>query len=172
MTTTTQDTRKEELLAGAESKYGFVPNLLRQLSTSTAALELYTQGQATLSAEGSRLSGKERNLVQLTVSEINDCGYCKAAHSAIGRMDGVDSSVLAAVSAGQSIEASEGGDYVAAARLLIEKQGHLSGEDLARLEKQGIDREVLFEIIGSIAIKTVSNWVNHIARTKVDAEFS
>ena len=58
-----------------------------------------------------------------------------------------------------------------ATRLLMDKQGHLSGEDLAKLEQQGIDREVLFEIIGNIAVKTISNWVNHIARTKVDKQF-
>ena len=172
MTTATQETRKQELLAGAEAKFGFVPNVLRQMSTSTAALEVYMQGQAALGAEGNRLTDKERNFVQLAVSQVNECDYCKAAHVAIGRMGGADTSDLEAVAAGQTIDASEGGDHVAATRLLMEKQGHLTAEDLGKLEQQGIDKEVLYEIIGNIAVKTVSNWVNHIAGTKIDAQFS
>ena len=172
MTTLTQDTRKQELLDAAESKFGFLPNVLRQMSDSTAALEIYMNGQAALAHEGTKLTDKETNLVQLTTSQVNDCTYCVAVHSALGRMQGVDSSTLEAVAAGQSIAEAEGAKYVNATRLLMDKQGHLSGQDLAELEHQGIDREVLFEIIGNIAVKTLSNWVNHIARTKVDKQFS
>ena len=73
---------------------------------------------------------------------------------------------------GEAIAADAGGKYVEAALLIMEKQGHLTGQDLARLEGQGLDREVLYEIIGNIGVKIVSNWINHIAGTKVDAQFS
>jgi alkylhydroperoxidase family enzyme len=57
-------------------------------------------------------------------------------------------------------------------QLLLDKQGHLSGEDLARLEGQGIGREVIYELIANISVKMLSNWVNHVAKTKIDAQFS
>jgi len=78
---------------------------------------------------------------------------------------------LAAIGRGESVNDSEGGAIVEATRLLIAKQGHLSGADLASLQAQGIDKAMLFEMIGGISVKLLSNWVNHIANTKIDAQF-
>lgn len=170
--TTNQQDRKQELLSSAEAKFGFVPNVLRQMSDSPTTLDVYLSGQRALAQEGGRLGERERNLVQLAAARFFDCNYCKSAHKAIGRSQGVQPSTLEAVAGGQDISADEGGKIVEAARLLMDKQGHLSGEDLARLQAAGVDREVLFEIISGIAMKLVTTWVNHISRTKVDDQFS
>lgn len=169
--TTTQRDRKEELLSVAKAKFGFVPNVLRQMSDSPAALDVYLSGQRALAHEGGRLDERERNLVQLAAARFYDCDYCTTAHCAIGRSQGVEGATLEAVASGQSVPDAEGGRYVEAAKLLLDKQGHLSGEDLARLKAEGIDREVLFEIVGGIAVKLVSTWVNHISNTEIDDQF-
>ena len=142
------------------------------MGTSPAALEVYLKGQGALGHENNRLTAEQRNYVQLAVSAVNGCDYCTAAHSAMGRMQGSNAGDIKAVANGEAIAADAGGKYVEAALLIMEKQGHLTGQDLARLEGQGLDREVLYEIIGNIGVKIVSNWINHIAGTKVDAQFS
>ncbi|PEN14408.1 hypothetical protein CRI94_05095 [Longibacter salinarum] len=35
----------------------------------------------------------------------------------------------------------------------------------------GIDRDVLYEIVGLIGLKTISNYINHIAGTEIDEAF-
>lgn len=172
MSTSIQDSRKQDLLSIAEAKFGFVPNVLKEMGTSPAALEVYLKGQGALGNEDNRLSAEQRNYVQLAVSAANDCAYCSSAHQAIGRMQGSSPDDLKAVASGQEISVEAGGLYVEAARLIMEKQGHLDGQDLARLEAQGLDREVLYEIIANIGVKLVSNWINHIAGTRVDTQFS
>jgi AhpD family alkylhydroperoxidase len=172
MTTTIQDNRRQELFSAAEAKFGFLPNVLKQMGTSPAALEVYLKGQAALGNPGNRLTAEQRNYVQLATSERNDCKYCVAAHKTMGSMQGSDKANLAAVAAGESIANDAGGLYVEATRLIMEKQGHLDGQDIARLEAQGLDREVLYEIVASVGVKLISNWINHIAGTKVDAQFS
>lgn len=171
MTTTIQDTRKKDLLTAAETKFGFVPNVLKQMATSPAALEVYMGGQTALGNEGNSLTPEQRNHVQLAVSQRNGCDYCTAAHSAMGKMQGSNADDIKALATGNSIAEDAGGAYVDAAFLIMDKHGHLDGQDLARLEAKGIDREKIYEIIGSIAIKQLSNWVNHIANTEVDGQF-
>jgi AhpD family alkylhydroperoxidase len=171
MTPTTQSERTPPLLDAAKAKFGFVPNVLRQMSTSPAALEVYMQAQGSLANPGNRLSNRDRNLVQLAVSQHFGCDYCSAAHATIGKGLGSEPSTLDAVRAGQAIPEGEGGHMVEAVRLLLAGQGHLSGEERARLEGQGIDREVLYELIANISTKLLSNWVNHLAETEIDPQF-
>jgi uncharacterized peroxidase-related enzyme len=171
MNTAINNERANALLQNAEAKFGFIPNVLREMSSSPAALEMYMQGQASLAHEANTLSERDKNLVQLVTSKESDCTYCVAAHRAIGKGLGSSPEALAAISQGESIEDSEGSAIVEATRLLITKQGHLSGADLASLQAQGIDKATLYEMIGGISVKLLSNWVNHIASTKVDAQF-
>jgi len=51
------------------------------------------------------------------------------------------------------------------------KRGWLSDDDLAEFEDVGFGRDVLYEIVGIVGIKTISNYVNHIAHTEVDPQF-
>ncbi|MFT5080736.1 MAG: putative peroxidase-related enzyme [Planctomycetota bacterium] len=171
MNTHLQNERAEALLQSAEAKFGFVPNLLRELSKSPAALEVYLQGQASLAHDDNVLSPRDKNLVQLVTSATADCKYCTAAHVAMGKGAGSSNDALTAVARGESVSESEGKAFVDATRLLIAKQGNLTGADLAALEAQGIDKATLYEVVGSISVKLLSNWVNHIANTKVDAQF-
>jgi len=43
--------------------------------------------------------------------------------------------------------------------------------DQEALAADGIERAVLYEIVGLIGVKTISNYVNHIAGTDVDDAF-
>ena len=172
MKTTDNNARTTALFEAAEAKFGFVPNVLQEMSASPAALEIYMQTQGSLAHPESRLSDRERNLVQLAVSQHFGCGYCVAAHTAVGKGAGSAPEALAAVAKGQAVSEEEGGLFVDAVRLLLAKEGHLSGADLAQLEAVGIDKEVLFEMIANISVKLLSNWVNHIAGTEVDVAFT
>ncbi|HED66570.1 MAG TPA: hypothetical protein ENJ09_13570 [Planctomycetes bacterium] len=172
MTTETQTDRTDALLGAAEEAFGFVPNVLREMSASPGALDTYLSGQKALAAPGARLSERDRNLVQLAVSQHFDCEYCKTAHAGIARKLGSSPEAIEAASTGGEVDASEGGAFVDAARLLLAKHGKLDGRDLARLEAAGVDRPMLIELVGSISLKVLSTWVNHIAGTEIDPQFS
>ena len=50
-------------------------------------------------------------------------------------------------------------------------RGLLAPGDLTSLEAEGVDRSQLYEVVALIALKTLSNYVNHIAHTPVDEAF-
>ncbi len=77
----------KELLDGVNAKLGFVPNMMATMASSPAVLEGYLNFSGAL---GSSLNAKLREQIALTVAEINGCRYCASAHSAIGKMSGLD----------------------------------------------------------------------------------
>ena len=60
---------------------------------------------------------------------------------------------------------------VQASRRILGKRGWLSDADQEELSGLGLGRDVLYEIVGLVGVKTISNYVNHIAHTDIDAAF-
>jgi len=67
-----------------KKQVGFVPNLFATYAYSENALKNYLD----FSGAPSSLKAKEKEAVNLAVSEVNNCEYCLAAHTAIGKMNG------------------------------------------------------------------------------------
>lgn len=64
--------------------FGRVPNLFATFAHSETALETYLSLQNAKTS----LSPKAREVIYLVVSQVNDCAYCLAAHTAVGKMLG------------------------------------------------------------------------------------
>ena len=63
---------------------GFVPNLYAYYAKNETALGDYLA----LQNRKSTLKAKEREVINLVVSEYNGCKYCQSAHTALGKMNG------------------------------------------------------------------------------------
>jgi AhpD family alkylhydroperoxidase len=170
MTNTTVETSTEAILAAVRRRLGFVPNLFTEMRASPAVLKVYLSGQEALN--GGTLDASEQQAVQLAVSAANDCHYCQAAHEWLGRKVGLSPEDVTAIRMG-GLPAAEGlTPVVRAARLLLEEKGWLAAGDLAALEREGITKAKLYEIVAFIGLKSISNYVNHIAHTPIDQEFA
>ncbi|MCH8840010.1 MAG: carboxymuconolactone decarboxylase family protein [Planctomycetes bacterium] len=155
----------KQLLDGLHEKYGMVPNLARTLANSPAALQGYLAlGEA---LDGAALPAKLRAQSAWTVSEANGCGYCVAAHCAIGKSVGLSDGEL--TDARQSTSPDSKVDAALHfARLLVENRGWVSDEDLDRVRRAGYGDGEIAEIVAVVAWKTFANYFNHVAGTKVD----
>lgn len=167
-TSVTADQAQEIRDAVAE-KWGFVPNLVEQLVVSPETARLYLEGSEIIA--GGLLNEEEQNAVKLAVSAANSCGYCRSAHRALGRRAGTSTDDLQRIDGGDLPSDERLAPLVRATRLVMDKRGWLDEADLKALEAEGVDRRRLYEIISIVALKTVSNYVNHIAHTAVDPEF-
>lgn len=58
-----------------------------------------------------------------------------------------------------------------AIRRVLGKRGWLSSGGEAEFEDLGLERPALYEIVVLVGIKTISNYVTHIAGTEVDEPF-
>ncbi len=157
------------ILADIKNKIGFVPHLFEEMNNNPATLLVYIKGQEALT-HGS-LTHREQQAVQLAVSTTNGCHYCRAAHQWLGRQAGIPSADLDAISAGNLPKDEPLAALVRATRMVLFRKGWLTTGDLEVLEQQGITRAKLYEIVAIIGLKTISNYVNHIAHTPIDSQF-
>ena len=170
-TTATQNDHAQQVHEKAEQALGFVPNLVKEITQENPAVaEAYLTATGIVK-EGGVLSPAEQQAVILAVSSYNDCHYCTKAHAAAGQQAGLDAETTATINEGGLPDDDRLRSLVQATRRILGKRGWLSDADEAEFADLGLERPELYEIIALVGIKTISNYVNHIAGTEVDAPF-
>ncbi len=160
---------QDEVFAAVRKKYGFVPNLIREMSKSPAVASVYLGGQEAMATAS--LTPREQQAIQLAVSTYNACEYCRAAHRLGGKMAGIAPQDLDAIQRGGLPQDERLNSLVSATRFLHQRRGFLGKDEVAAFEAAGVDRGQLYEIVALIGLKTISNYVNHIAHTEIDEAF-
>ena len=155
----------QRLLRGVEGKLGFAPNIMRTMANSQAVLQGYLEFSNALSK--GNLSPKFREQVALAVSEVNDCQYCLAAHSAIGRMVGLSEEAIEDSRRGESPDPKEA-TVLAFTRNVVTNRGWVNDEEVAKLRKVGFSQGDIVELIANISLTLFTNYFNHVAKTEVD----
>ena len=157
--------KSRELLDAVRDKLGMVPNMTRVLASSPAALESYLAQSAAL--DGSELSRREKEQIALTVAEQNDCGYCLAAHSAVGKLVGLSELEVRDARLGTASSTRENA-ILAFAREVVAERGAVSDAALARVRDAGLSDGEIAEVVAAVAINTYTNYINRLAQTEVD----
>ena len=157
--------KTQQLFAAVQAKLGIVPNLFRVFGNSPAALEGYLNFSGTLAS--GVLDAKIREQIALAVAEINDCTYCRSAHTYIGGKVGLSADDIAKA---RNVVATD--ERTAAilnlARNVVVQRGELSdGEFQAARAARLTDAEIV-ETVANVALNLLTNYLNHVARTVVD----
>ena len=154
-----------------QKQIGFVPNLYAIMAESPAALAAYTGISAALDQHAA-LSAVERNLAAIAVSRENNCEYCVAAHSVIASMVKAPEGQVEAVRAGEPLDDPKLEALRRFAVTVSEKRGLPSEEDLQAFFEAGYERRHVLDVVTLFALKTLSNYTNHITGTPLDAAFA
>lgn len=160
----------QPLLRGAQAKLGFVPNLYAGLAEAPAALSAYLQLSERV-AETS-LTPVEQQVLALAVSAANGCNYCMAAHSTIARnMVGAPDAVVDALRTGRRLADAKLQALRQFAEDVVRQRGYVNGAALDSFLAAGYGRQQVLEVLLVVAMKTLSNYANHVLDTPVDAAF-
>jgi len=153
-------------LQTARDKYGFVPNLLAVLAESPSALN----GYLTLSRllERSALSLEEQQFLLLTISSVNGCDYCVAAHTAGGKRIGLDQNLIEAVRQGTPAPEPKYRALQEFTKALVESRGWIPESDIDHFIAAGFTKRHILDVVLAVSLKTLSNYVNHMAATPLD----
>jgi AhpD family alkylhydroperoxidase len=152
------------LLAAVEQELGMVPNLMRLVGHSPAALQGYLALDGAL-ARG-RLDARLRERVALAVAEFN--GYCLSAHTYLAlNVARLPADEVDAARDFRSTDARAGAAQPCA-RHVAELQGRVSDVDLEALNNAGFDEAETIEIVATVALNVLTNHVNNVARTDID----
>lgn len=156
-------------LEKAKKKFGFVPNLLRFMAESPATLHAYLTLDEIFASTS--LSLKEQTVVILTASVENGCRYCIAAHSTQGLKHGIGREIVHAIRVGDPVPDPRFDALRNMVRDLIRKHGCVSEPAVRAFLDAGFTRAQLLETVLGIAVKTISNYTNHIVDTPLDPVF-
>ncbi len=163
--------RAKAVLEATHTKQGFIPNMYGAMATNPSLLDTYTHGY-TLFREESGFSPAEQEVVLLTISRENDCRYCVAAHSFLAdAMSKVPPAVTDAIRDGSPIDDPKLGALHAITRTMVAKRGLPTRADVDAFFAAGYTEGHILDIVLAIAIKTLSNYSNHLFHTPVDGLF-
>jgi uncharacterized peroxidase-related enzyme len=157
--------KNAELFAAVKSKFGVVPNLMRTLGQSPAALEAYLGFNGAL-AHGV-LPAKVREQVALTVAEANACDYCLAAHSLIGKGAGLPPDAILAARRGHAADTKTDA-LLKFAAAVVEARGPVADDTLAAVRAAGATDAEIIEVVVHVALNVLTNYTNLVAQTEVD----
>jgi AhpD family alkylhydroperoxidase len=143
-----------------------VPNLIDEMAAHNP-----TVADTYLTANGAIEHPAEQQVVILAISTYNDCHYCTKAHAAAGAQGGLPDNEIDTILDGGLPENDRHRQLVRLTRRIAGKRGWLSDSDLSEFDDAGLGRDVVYEVVALIGIKTISNYVNHIGHTEVDPAF-
>lgn len=154
-----------KLYSAIKGALGGVPNLFQGLGISPRALEAYLNIGGAL--KGGLLSGQDQEAIALTVSAKNGCNYCQAAHTVLGKMNGLTEDEMKSNRSGSSKDTKR----VHLIRLvseIVENKGSVSFSALQAFKSAGYTDEHIPEILLTVVQTAFTNYYNELNKTDLD----
>lgn len=157
--------KAKELYEGIEKKLGKVPNVFRHMANSPAVLEAYLGFSGALST--GVLEPKVREMIAITIAEINSCEYCLSAHVAIGKSVGMkdDEISLAREQRAQDPKVNAILKFV---RHVVLSRAEVTDSEVEALKAAGCNDAEIAEIIANVGLNLFTNYFNHVVKPEVD----
>jgi uncharacterized peroxidase-related enzyme len=156
----------QPLLQAVQKQLGVTPNLFRVVASSPAALEGYLGLNGALGK--GQLDAPTRERIALAVAEINGCDYCLSAHTYLGKnLAKLDDAEITANREGRSLNATADA-AVRFAASIVRARGHVTDADLQAVKEAGYTDAQVVEIVLHVALNTLTNYVNEVAKTEID----
>ena len=147
--------KNQQIFDVLKGKVGFVPNLYASFTASEGALGDYLD----FNGRKTSLNNKEKEVINLVVSEVNGCTYCKAAHTAIAKMNGFTDEQILEIRSGR---ASFDAKLDALAQYVQNATINRSKPDVEVVDaflSAGYNEENLVDTILLIGDKTITNFL-------------
>jgi uncharacterized peroxidase-related enzyme len=154
-----------EVYQSIQGMLGMVPNLFQTIAIQPKALQTFLRFSGEL--KKGLLSGGEHESIALTVAEFNQCHYCLAAHTTLGKMRKLSDDEMISNRKGTSLETKKQA-LVQFVHETLAKKGNVSDETFQYLIDAGYDRAVIPEIFLSITENIFTNYFNNFNGTTID----
>jgi uncharacterized peroxidase-related enzyme len=155
----------KQLLDAVQSGIGIVPNFIRVLANSPAALNAFL-GLNCIAAAGV-LEHKTRERIALAIGEQNACQYCVSAHTALGRKAGLDNDEMQANRGGRSGDAKAEA-AIQFANALVENRGQVSKAEFDAVRAAGHSDGAIVEIVTHVALNILTNYLAKSVQVDID----
>jgi uncharacterized peroxidase-related enzyme len=147
-------------LAEVKEKFGRIPNFFAVAAESPAAINAYLALSNIF--QTTALTPTEQQIVILTASVENKCGYCVAAHSRGAKAAGVPEEVIQAIRDKAPLRDAKTEALSRIVSRIVEKRGWVSDGDVRDFLAYGYSKSQLLDVMVGISMKTLSNYINHL----------
>ncbi|TVQ09103.1 MAG: carboxymuconolactone decarboxylase family protein [Bacteroidetes bacterium] len=146
------------------SQMGFVPNIYATYAFSKDALGRY------MSFAGGKtsLNAKEKEVINLIVSQVNGCTYCLAAHTAVGKMTGFTDEQILELRKGTASFDTKFEALVKLAKSIIVNRGSVDDATLEAFFNAGYDKGNLVDVILAVGEKSITNFLHKVTDIPID----
>lgn len=164
--------KARSLLEEAKRQFGFVPNMYGAMANEPALYESYATAYALFRAECG-FTPVEQEVIFLVISRENACHYCVAAHSLLAdKMSKVPPEITEAIRENRPIGDTKIRALADFAKAMFDTRGRPSQAAVQAFLAAGYSEKNILGVILAIAVKTLSNYANHLFETPVDAVFA
>lgn len=167
---TTAPDGAKAILENAKASTGMVPNLYGVLAESPQILTAYLELTKLFSQ--SSLSTVERHVVWLAINVENRCHYCVPAHTFLALKDNVPQDVIDSLRADAPIADPRLEALRRFAKQVVLTRGFAAQNEIDAFLAAGYTNANVLDVVLGAAHKTISNYVNHLSETPVDAPFA
>ena len=166
------DEQQKHLLERAKKANGMIPNMYNNMVNLAGLQDTYDTGYAYFRKEAG-FTSSEQEVVFVTVSIANSCGYCIAAHSFLA--DNVSKTpveVTNAIRDGKEIPDAKLKALSKFTKIMFDSRGNPTPEEAKAFLGAGYTEKNILGIILALSVKTISNYANHVFHTEIDEAFS
>jgi len=157
------------LLEKSIKGFGMIPNLHAVMAEAPGLLEGYQVLHELFG--NSSFDAEQLTVVWQTINVEHDCHYCVPAHTYIANAMKVDSAITEALRNRTAMPTEKLQVLHDTTLIIVRNRGHITAEESAAFFAAGYTKRHLLEIVLGLSQKVMSNYVNHIAETPVDAPF-
>ena len=171
LTIATAPEASKPVLENIQKAFGFIPNLMATFANSPTVLQGFLAMDGVF--EKGTFTPVERQLILLAASEENKCNYCVAAHSTIAKafLHAPDETITA-VRDRQPLSDKKQNALVNLVRELVHERGFASSTTVDAFLAAGYQKPQVMELLLGVALKTVSNYLDHLSPATIDQAFA
>ena len=150
---------------------GFIPNLMAIFANNPAVLHGYMALDSAFEAGSFR--PRERHLILLAASVENNCNYCIAAHSTVLKNTlRMPDEIVSAVRNNKTVPDGKLNALVTLVKELVRERGYAREQTIHNFIAAGFKKEQVMELLLGVALKTISNYLDHISSAPLDQAFA
>ncbi len=166
------DEAARRVLERAEAEVGFIPNMYANMANAPALLETYLDGYGRF-RERAGFTPPEQEVVFLTISRFNGCTYCMGAHSMLAaKVSQLDDASVAALRAGRPLPDPKLQALSSFTETMLATRGRPARADVQAFLAAGYAEHHALGVVLAMAVKTLSNYANHLFHSELDEVFA
>ncbi len=156
-----------DALKGLDARIGKVLNIHGHMAHSPVVLQSYVALQRVIGDYGT-FDARTREAIALSVANVDDCGYCQAAHTASGKAAGLTVDQTVAVRRGDVDFDPKLAALLAVTRQATGNAGNVDDDIWQQAIDAGWTATDLTELSVHISLNLFTNYFNHMVGTEID----